>query len=265
MMRIWAIAATMLAAAPATAADLRDLCTDRPGLGTPACTVDAGHLQIETGLADWTHDSNADSRTDTFLLGNMLGRFGVGPTTEVRLGWSAYGRERERDKMSGDIETAHRTGDITLGLKQNLANPDGEGFSLAVLPSVSIPVGRQPIGAGTWSASLLVPVSFEINPDLHLQFTPEADAAANESGNGRHLAVGSTAGVDFGLTKQLDLELEVQAIRDRDPSGHATTTLASASFAYKIGDNLQFDVGGVAGLNRSSPDIEAYWGVVRRF
>lgn len=257
--------AAMLASAPATAAELRELCADRPGLDTPACTVDAGHLQIEAGLADWTRDSNAESRTDTLLMGDLVARLGVSASTEFRLGWTGYGRERERDRLGGGVDIAHRTGDVTLAIKQNFSNPDGSGFSLAVLPSVTVPTGRQPIGAGTWSAGFLLPVSWEITHDVHLQLTPEADAAANESGRGRHLSAGTTAGIDFALTKSLDLDLEVQAIRDRDPSGHATTALASASLAYQLSDNLQLDVGGVAGLNHASPDVEAYWGIVRRF
>jgi hypothetical protein len=265
MKAVLALAVTMLVGAPAAAADLRDLCADRPGLDTPACTVDAGHVQIEMGLADWTHQKDADSLTDTFVTGDLLARVGVGPSTEVRFGWTAYGRERDSDGASGAVETFHRTGDIMLGLKQNIVNPDGGGFSVAVAPSVSLPVGRSPIGDGTWSAGLIVPVSWEISPAIHLQITPEADAAANESGNGRHLALGSTAGIDFSLTGSLDLDLEVQAIRDRDPSGHATTALASASFAYQIGSDWQIDLGGVAGLNRTSPDIQAYCGIVRRF
>lgn len=260
-----ALAVTMLACAPAAAADLRELCSDRPGLGTPACTVDPGHLQIEMGVADWTHDKTADTLTNTFVAGDLLGRLGVGPSTELRLGWTAYGRERERDRLTGDTQTAHRTGDITLGLKQNFNNPDGDGFSIAALPSVTLPVGRSPIGAGTWSASFLLPVSWEIAPGVQIQFTPEADAEANESGHGRHLAAGSVAGLALAVTKAINLELEVQAIRDRDPSGHSTTALASASVAYQIGENLQLDFGSVAGLNHASPDIEAYGGIVRRF
>lgn len=265
MKRLWVLAIGVMAAVPANAADLRDLCADRPGLDTPACTVDPGHIQIEAALADWTHDKDPDTRTNTLISGDVLARFGIGQTTELRLGWTAYGRQREKDLSSGAIETMHRSGDATLGIKQNLMSPDGEGFSVAVLPSVTLPVGKAPIGNGTWSAGLILPISWQVSPDIHIQLTPEADAAANESGQGRHLAIGTTAGIDFALTKALDLDLEVQAIRDRDPSGDATTALAGASFAYQIGSDWQIDVGGVAGLNRSSPDIEAYCGIVRRF
>src|SRR5260221_13874651 len=55
----------------ACAEDLRDLGADRPGKGSPACTVDAGHLQAELGLADWTHDHNAGGVEHHVLLGDL--------------------------------------------------------------------------------------------------------------------------------------------------------------------------------------------------
>ena len=76
--------AGLLIASPALADDdLRDPCAERPGLDTPACTVDPGHLQVELGVGDWTLDKQAGSRTDTILLGQALARYGVGTSTEA--------------------------------------------------------------------------------------------------------------------------------------------------------------------------------------
>ena len=46
--------AVLVCATSAAAADQQPICADRPGKATSACTVPAGHWQIETGLADWT-------------------------------------------------------------------------------------------------------------------------------------------------------------------------------------------------------------------
>jgi len=54
-------------------------------------------------------------------------------------------------------------------------------------------------------------------------------------------------------------------LRDADPSGATTQGLASLSLAWAAKDDLQFDVGGAAGLNRDAPDIELYIGVSLRF
>ena len=96
--------AAILVATPALADDqLRELCSERPGLNTPPCIVDQGHLQVEVGLGDWTLDKQPDSRTDTIAAGDVALRYGVTDSTELRLGWTSYTHVRERDRASGAI------------------------------------------------------------------------------------------------------------------------------------------------------------------
>ncbi|MEO7277703.1 MAG: hypothetical protein ABIW33_06750, partial [Sphingomicrobium sp.] len=52
-LRLAAGAALLFAGACASAAD-PPICAARPGSSTPPCTVPAGHLQVETGFADWS-------------------------------------------------------------------------------------------------------------------------------------------------------------------------------------------------------------------
>lgn len=251
-------------AAPALAGE-REFCPERPGLDTPACILDAGKLQAEVGIADWTLDKQPDSRTDDIVAGDLLLRYGVGPSTEVRFGWTAFGHERVRDRMTGAVTRESRTGDITLGIKQSLLNPDGDTLSIAILPSVSLPVGRTPIGAGDWGGSLLLPATYELNDTIQLELTPEVDAAVDEDGNGRHLAYSVAGGVGVKLGKALTATGELQTLRDDDPSEHATEDRASLSLAYQFGKDVQIDVAGVAGLNHAAPDAELYFGISHRF
>lgn len=264
-MRIGWAALLPLLASPAMAAELRDYCPERPGLNTPACTIDPGHVSIETGLAGWTRDSNAATRTDTLLIGDTLVRVGLTDSIEARLGWTPLGIERERDRATGAVSRTSRVGDATLGLKANLASPDGSGASIALLPYATLPVGRRPIGTGDWGAGLLVPASYELSPTLSLSLTPEIDAAVDQDGRGRHLAYGSAAGIGVKLSAAVSSALEVSAIRDRDPSGHSTEMLLGASLGWQPRDDLQFDIGVDAGLNRDTPDIAVSMGVSRRF
>ncbi len=251
--------------APAWAEEPRDLCPDRPGLGTPACTVEPGAVVAELGLGDWTRESDAATRTDTVTVGDALLRVGLTGSLEGQLGWTAYGRVRTRDKASGAIDKTGGVGDVTLALRQNLRNPDGSGFSLAVMPYVTLPVSKMPVGAGDWSAGLLVPVSFDLSPGLSLAFTPEVDAAVDGDGDGRHLRFGSVAGLGFDLTDSLSASTELALYSDRDPAGRSTEALLGLSAAWQPDKTMQFDVGLNLGLNPDSPDSELYVGVVRRF
>lgn len=250
--------------APAAAADrLRDLCPDRPGLGTPACTLDPGHFQVELGLADWTLDRQADARTDTFLLGDLLLRAGLTAHSEVQLGWTAYGRVRTRDRVSGMADRQSGTGDLTGALRENLISPDGSGTTLAVMPYASFPIGGRAIGAGDWSAGVRVPFGFALSPRASLAVTPAIEAAADADRHGRHLAFGTVVGVSDAVGDGVSATAELSITRDQDPSGHATEELAGVSAGWQPGPNVQLDLGANVGLNHES--LQLYAGLTRRF
>jgi hypothetical protein len=256
------IAAALVLSTPALAEE-RDFCPERPGLDTPPCIVDRGHAVIEASAIDWTRDRQAGSRTDTVLIGDLLLRVGLTDRLEGQIGWTAYGHVRTRD--AAGVAQSPGTGDVALAAKLGLLNPDGSGFSMAVKPYAVLPTGGRAIGAGTWSAGLQVPASYSIANDVQLIATPEIDAAPDRDGNGRHLAWGSTAGVQAALTAAVSMSVEAEVIRDRDPAGHGTQALGEVSLAWQAGRSTQFDAGVVAGLNRASPGLELIAGIARRF
>ncbi len=253
------------AASPVAAQDLRDFCAQRPGLGTAACILDRGHLQIESGLGDWTLDRQPDSRTDTIAAGDAVLRYGLTGSLEAQLGWTAFGHVRERDRLTGDVTRRSGIGDVSVALKQGVLHPDGHGLAIALLPFVTLPVGRAGIGAGDWGAGLLVPVTYDLSEAIQLEFTPEIDAAVDQDGDGRHLAFSGVIGATDKLGETLSATIEYQALRDRDPSGHQTQHLAGLSVGWLLQDAVQLDVGANAGLSHAAPDVELYFGISRRF
>ena len=252
----------LFVAAPAVAQE-RDYCPERPGLNTPACIVDKGHVSVETSLADWTLDRQGGDREDRTLIGDTKLRIGLTDTIEAQVGWTPFGIDRQRS--GGVVDRVTGVGDVTLGVKANLAHPDGDGFAIAVLPFITLPVGRMPIGAGDWGGGVVLPISYQLGETLQLEATPELDAAVDMDGDGRHLAYSGTAGLGWKLTDTLTLTGEGQVARDNDPAGHTTQTLAALSLAVQAGKNLQFDVFGAKGIGRDSPDVELYGGVAVRF
>lgn len=261
----WLAAAVVMVLPISAQAEDRAYCPTRPGLGTTPCTIAPGHVSVETALTDWTLAQDASERNDSTLIGDTLVRVGLGDAIEAQVGWTPFGHVRTRDKLTGAIDSVGRVGDVTLGFKANLHDPDGSGLSIAVQPFVTLPVGRQPVGAGDWGAGVVVPVTFDLSETINLATTTEADAAVNESGRGRHFAASETVGLGFKLTKALSMSLEGQLRRDEDPDGKTTQALGSLSLAWAAKDDLQLDVGGVVGLNRSAPDVELYVGISRRF
>lgn len=264
MGRVLLLALLAAAASPAAVDPaLRKLCTDRPGLGTPACTLDAGHVQIEIGLADWTLDKQPGARNDEVDVGDTLVRIGVADHAELQFGWTAFGWTRER--AGNAVDHASGTGDLYVAFRRSLLHPDGSGTTVALMPYATLPTGGHAIGAGDWSAGFEVPFGFDLSQAVSLEFAPRVEAAVDEDRHGRHLAYGSVASVAVDLSPLWNMTAEVAATHDDDPSGHSTQELAGLSFGWTPGHNFQLDAGANVGLNHAAPDLELYAGIVRRF
>ena len=264
--RALVFAAVAVAPVPAFAQDeARDFCADRPGLGTPACTLDPGRLQVELGLGDWTRAGDAAERSRAFVSGDLLLRLGIDPASELQFGWTAYGRTRVRDRLTGALARDSGTGDILLAFRHNLLNPDGSGASIAVQPFVTLPTGGSAIGAGDWGAGVLLPFGFAVTDAASLSFTLSAEAAADADRDGRHAAFGGIAGIGIDLSDSVSGSLELGVTRDDDPAGKSTQWLSGLSFGWQPGTDWQIDAGANLGLNRPADDIEVYFGISRRF
>lgn len=260
-MMIAAGLAGLVVAAPAFAQDESPrFCPNRPSLGESGCTTQAGHVQFEMSLLDWERDTDPDARQDTILAADFQARIGVSESSELQIAWSPYGHVRTRDRGTGAIDTASRVGDVQIGYRQNLRNPDGKGFSFGIEPLVTLPVGRQPVGAGTWAAGLVVPVTYDLTDKLNLALTNEVDAAADENGDGRHFQLNEVLGLGYDLSDALTAVAELQYTRDDEPSGHSRAWLAAGSLAWQPAKRVQLWSLVGAGLNRDAPDVRVLGG-----
>lgn len=247
--------AVALLATPAIAQDEPRFCPTRPDLGSSACTTLPGQVHVELSAVDWELDDAADARTDTVLAGDLLLRLGVGPRTEVQVGWTPFGHVRERDRASGSIETTDGVGDVRLAVRQNLRAPDGKGLSFGLEPFVTLPVGRYPVGRGDWGAGVVLPVSYDLGERANLAFTGTGEALPDEDGDGRHLSLTGIAGLGLELSDSVTAVGEVSVQRNDDPGGRRTLVLAAASLAWRPAKTWQLDALVTAGLNRDTPDL----------
>lgn len=181
---------------------------------------------------------------------------------EVSIGWTPFATARARDKASGLLDRQSGVGDVTLAVKRSFGDANSPNFAVKIY--TTLPVGTAPSGLGDWSAGMLVPVSLPLGKTVQLALTPEIDAAANSSGDGRHLAVGSAVGLGFKLSDKISLGTDIRVLRDDDPIANATKATAGLSLALQSGENLQFDAGSNFALNSNSPDIEVYFGISKR-
>ena len=252
--------ALALLAASAWAQESPRFCPTRPSLGESGCTTEPGHVHLEGSLVDWTKDEDASWRDDTVLVGDFQARFGLTRSAELQVAWTPNGHDRTRDKASGAIDRAQGAGDVRIGLRRNLKNPDGMGLSFAIEPSVTLPVGKRPIGARDWGAGVVVPVTFDLSDKLNLALTNDVEAAPDEDGKGRHFLLNEVVGLGYDLSDKVTAVAEVQVVRDNDPLGHETQAFAAASLAWQPTKRTQLDVLVGAGLNRAAPDLRILTG-----
>ena len=250
-----------LTVSPASA-QADNFCADRPGLGTPACTMPPGQTMAELGVVGWDHSAGPASVEDDLTYGDLLVRAGIDDRTEVRVGLGGFGTMHSRDRASAVIARSHGIGDVSLGLRRSLSGQDGP---VALQLTATLPTRADGIGAGDWSASVLLPIDLTLPKGFELDLTPELDAAVNASGSGRHLAWGGVVGIGHSLGSNINLEGEFAAWRDDDPAGHATDARAALSLAWQAGRNWQFDLEGDVGLSAAAPRHSLLLGLAHRF
>jgi hypothetical protein len=246
-------------------AEDRDFCADRPGKATPSCTLDPGRFQIEAGVFDYAHSRDSDTVEDDYGAADLLLRYGLSDSLEARIGWDGYGWTRQRNRLSGIVAHGQGGGDLTLSFRQNLRHPDDTGTAFALLPSLTLPVGNDAMGAGTWSAGVIVPFGADLAPNWRLTLDPEVDAAADQDRHGRHLAYALAAAVTRSIGEDWQFSAEGWAMRDDDPSGHETQASIDLSAAWQTGKNSQLDVSTYFGATHATPRIELVLGVSERF
>jgi outer membrane putative beta-barrel porin/alpha-amylase len=259
------LVATLLlcAGTAAAAAGEQPICADRPGKSTPACTVPAGHWQIETGLADWSLQKAGGERDTSLVIGETTIKYGLTDRSDIEVDVTPW--QRASSRGPGFRESASGIGDIKVIMKQNLTSPDA-GLQLALYPYIKIPTAKRSLGNVKWEGGLLVPIDYAIGKSpLSIELTPEVDWVADADGRGHHAAMVQVASLGWQVSPKLNLSAEIRGQWDWDPTGTTRQASADGAVAYLVTNDMQLDAGANIGLNRNTPDVELYGGISERF
>ena len=112
---------------------------------------------------------------------------------------------------------------------------------------------------------MLVPIEAQLSAEWSVNLSPEFDLLANASGDGHHLATAQLVSLSRALTPALSLSVELWANWDGDPSGHHRQSSFDVGAAWLLSADLQLDGGVNLGLDRQTPDWQAYVWISRRF
>jgi hypothetical protein len=246
---------------PAPDDQLRPLCTDRPGKGTSACTVDPGHVQIEIDAFDQSLDRQGPIDTTTTLIGSPTIKLGVTDTADIEMTLMPYLSERLHDRATGARVNISGFGDLMLHGKVLLSG-NGDPWAVALDPFLKIPTADPGLGNGVVEGGLVIPLSYALSDVWSFGMTPEVDALRDAFGSGYHASLTNVAGVSraFG---PVTLEAEVWGDFDFDPAGtvDAWSFDVTGTWQPPAWRNFQIDGGVNFALNRNVPRIQYYMGI----
>lgn len=242
----------------------REYNPDRPGLSHDPTTVDAGHVQVETGGFEHVWDPRGPSETSTrrWLHAAPTVRVGILNWLELQAGVPIQNLLRE--SSTDDRVRASGFGDTNVGAKLNLVGNDGGDHILALLPNVKLPSAARRVGNGRAEYFLSAPYNYKLDKDLVFTFEPSVAALRNGANTRYRDSYGLIVGLDQTIAKVFVASVEVQSQISSDRKA-ATTWAVSPSLAYFATRNLQLDTGIVFGLNKATPRYNPYVGVSMRF
>lgn len=251
---------------PVPTDQLRDFSTDRPTKSDVPFTVDAGHFQYETDIANFTHQISGPIHTDTLLVPNPTLKVGVTNNADLELNFAPIVGVHTFNSTTGMSSTTWGNGDTFLRTKVNLWGNDGGGTSaFALIPYIKAPTAPPGIGNGAVEEGAIAPLSFGLPNGFTLLLNSELDALKNNLDDGRHANYINLANLSRQVVKDVTLYVEFWSDYDDDPTRRTSQYSIDTALAWLIRPNLQFDVGANFGLNSATPAIQVYAGISQRF
>lgn len=257
---------------PTPDSKLRSMSTDRPGAAASPFTVDAGHVQVETGLwsYSWDHWTPDASLTRSQMLFSTNVKLGLNDWADLDVIIPASNSLVTRtpagpgqsSRMSGQ-----GFGDVQIGAKVNVfGNDAGETEGLGFLGYVKIPTAASGLGNGTVEFTLLAPFTFALPAGFSATVQPEVGLLRNDQKQGYHgdyqlaVEIGHPLFGTNTVTGQVGLTLD----REGDHNSAEQDTIAPA-LQWLITPALQVDGGVTIGIARAATDWNPYVGLSFRY
>jgi hypothetical protein len=257
---------------PTPTADLRGMDTDRPNVTNTPHTIDAGHLQIETGLIDYTYDRSRSAgttyRTDDFSFAASNFRLGILNNLELNAVIIPYELDRTHDNANNTSAYSRGFGDTIIGAKLNLwGNEGGDtvwASGLAIQPQFKFPTASDGGGNGHFEFSTALPFLINLPAGFHLGLQAGVSLERSSENDGNVAGMQNSFSIDRPLLGNLDVYLEYASDVTTEKHAQAVQTIDIGG-TYPINDNISLDAGVALGLNNATSDVQVLAGVSVRF
>jgi len=250
---------------------LRDFAADRPAKSFGPTTIDAGRVQLETELFNYSHQKTDGIRTQTYVGPNPTARIGLLKDIEFQVTYSPFVHQRVTDTTVSPSTTTSASGssDLFTRLKFNLlGNDDDSKVQIGLIPYVKWGTAPESLGGNrATEGGLIAAYAFSLPNDWSLALNTEWDNLKNGANSSYHSQIQQTVGLSKQVVKDVTLTAELWGLANYDPT--LTRPLRQYSFdtalAWMARKDLQLDVGANFGLNSQTPSLQVYTGITRRF
>ena len=250
---------------PTPQAQLRDFSTDRPDVTESPYTVDAGHLQIELSLAEYSLGSDRTTRTLDVLPVNL--KLGLFDNVDIQFIFTPYQRQITRDEGQRNVDDGF-SDETLVRLKINLQGNDGEGVALAMMPFVKLPTGTGRLSNGHVEGGLIVPLGTDLPNDFTLGAMLEADLVYHDASDEYGVDLVHSVTLGHPIAGLLNGYIEYVGIIPRGaPAGIESRyqAIGSAGLTYQLRDDLILDVGARLGFSGDADRSAIFMGASTRF
>ncbi len=234
----------------AAAAQSEPLVGDRPDFTESALTITTGRVQVEAGL---THMRTPNVETNQ--VGEVLGRIGLAPNTELRVGLGSF------VDVSVDPSDIDGFDDMSLGVKQRLIQGEGSTPTMAVIAVTSLPTGSSDIGTQKAQPSLVGVAEWGLSDRVGLGTNLGWSSAYN--GTDYFSSAWLSASLGYALAERVGCFVEGYGYNQEEKDGDSTKYM-NLGVTFQANEDLQFDVRYGLGFNDLDDDWFAGAGVVYR-
>lgn len=239
---------------------LREFTTDRPDVTESPFTVDAGHMQLEMDLANYTSDRQDGVSTTEWGVAPFNLRLGLGNDFEAGVFLSPWIRRRVAAR-AGSTTTVLGFGDVVLRGKWNFLGNDGGGLAYGLIADLKLPTAADGLGNGRVEAAVTLPVTVRLAAGWDLNAMAQLQGGYDDAARGYRPFWLNSVSVDHDLGRAVAGYVELTSLTGDGPQA-ATLDVGITWLADR---GLQLDAGVNLGVSRTAPDLLVFSGLSRRF
>lgn len=249
---------------------MREFEPDRPDLTNNPFTVDAGHVQVESDLFNYSlsRPDEDGTITEKFLFGSTNVRVGITNNSELQFLLQPINAVRMRFK--NPAMNIWNAGPDVLEItgKYNFYGNDtfekSGATALGIIPFIDIPTVHNGVGEDHVEGGVDVPFAIKLSDKAELELMTEFDFVKNNQGSGYHVEYFNSGSFSYEFTSKLSTYVEVATLfGNEDPFGGIVTI--GTGLLYQPNNNVQIDVGSNFGVTRASDRINPFVGLTKRF